>query len=135
MASPGKTIYFRTFGQRFPASHAKSWAVMVSHAKSGEFRGQRGGGVHSHAQLCSLNKIFFKKFPFLYFKFFFRFCKSVNGNCNGNSNGNGNSYGNGNGYCNGSGYYSGNGNDNGYCDGNGYYTLDLQNSNVILHIN
>jgi hypothetical protein len=69
----------------------------------------KGGGVHSHAQLCSLNKIFFKKFPFLYFKFFFRFCKSGNGNSNGN----------GNGYCNGSGYYNGNGNDNGYCDGNG----------------
>ena len=68
---------------------------MVSKAKSTEFRGQRGGGLHSHAQLCSLDKIFFKKFLFYILSFFFRFCKNDNGNGNAHGNGNGNNNGNG----------------------------------------
>jgi hypothetical protein len=50
---------------------------MVSKAKSTEFRGQRGGGLHSHAQLCSLDKIFFKKFLFYILSFFFVSVKTI----------------------------------------------------------
>jgi hypothetical protein len=70
MGSHGKSRKVHFFPELFEKtslkvmpSHAKSWAVMVSRTKSAEFRGQRGGGLHSHAQLCKFLELKFVKKP------------------------------------------------------------------------
>ncbi len=58
MASPGKSIYFRTFAlKNVPPNHAKSWTVMVSRSKSAEMRTKAGGGfIHTHNSLTANDK-------------------------------------------------------------------------------
>ena len=59
MGSHGKSRkvhLFPTFLKKLPA---KSWAVMVSRAKSTEFRGQKGGYILTHNSVNIQNKINF----------------------------------------------------------------------------